>query len=94
MSERGESVDPVRMLNVASWRKLRPSRGRVQRGLESQNLRPPNPRLQRTRSAPLRSPPAEPQAVRPRGQGAVAWFAGAEWSAWPVELVTRERRGK
>ena len=42
MSERGESLDPVRMLNVASWRKLRASRGRVQRGLESQNLRPPN----------------------------------------------------
>jgi len=39
MSERGESLDPVRMLNVASWRKLRASRGRVQRGLESQNLR-------------------------------------------------------
>ena len=58
MSERGESLDPVRMLNVASWRKLRPSRGRVQRGLESQDLRPPNMRVQRTRSSasPLRSP--------------------------------------
>jgi hypothetical protein len=58
MSERGESLDPVRMLNVASWRKLRASRGRVQRGLESQNLRPPNMRVQRTRSSasPLRSP--------------------------------------
>ena len=56
MSERGESLDPVRMLNVASWRKLRASRGRVQRGLESQNLRPPNMRVQRTRSSasPLR----------------------------------------
>jgi hypothetical protein len=50
MSERGESLDPVRMLNVASWRKLRASRGRVQRGLESQNLRPPNTRMQRTRA--------------------------------------------
>jgi len=50
MSERGESLDPVRMLNVASWRKLRASRGRVQRGLESQNLRPPNMRVQRTRA--------------------------------------------
>jgi len=48
MSERGESLDPVRMLNVASWRKLRASRRRVQRGLESQNLRPPN--MQRTRA--------------------------------------------
>jgi hypothetical protein len=56
MSERGESLDPVRMLNVASWRKLRASGGRVQRGLESQNLRPPNMRVQRTRVAPLRSP--------------------------------------
>jgi len=48
----------IRMLNVASWRKLRASRWRVQRGLESQNLRPPNMRLQRTRSSasPLRSP--------------------------------------
>jgi hypothetical protein len=27
MSERGESLDPVRMLNVASWRKVRASRG-------------------------------------------------------------------
>jgi hypothetical protein len=44
MSERGESLDPVRTLNVASWRKLRASRGRVQRALESQNLRPPNGR--------------------------------------------------
>ena len=50
MSERGESLDPVRMLNVASWRKLRASRRRVQRGLESQNLRPPNMRVQRTRA--------------------------------------------
>jgi hypothetical protein len=58
MSERGESLDPVRMLNVASWWKLRPPRGRVQRSLESQNLRPPNMRVQRTRSSasPLRSP--------------------------------------
>ena len=56
MSERGESLDPVRMLNVVSWRKLRASRGRVQRGLESQNLRPPNMPLQRTRGAPLRLP--------------------------------------
>ena len=56
MSERGESLDPVRMLNVASWRKLRASRGRVLRGLESQNLRPPNMPSQRTRGAPLRSP--------------------------------------
>jgi hypothetical protein len=55
MSERGESRDPVRMLNVASWRKLRASRGRVQRGLESQNLRPPNMALQRTRRPRLRS---------------------------------------
>jgi len=38
------------MLNVASWRKLRDSRGRVQRGPESQNLRPPNMRVQRTRA--------------------------------------------
>ena len=50
MSERGESLDPVRMLNVASWRKLRASRREVQRGLESQNLRPPNMRVQRTRA--------------------------------------------
>jgi hypothetical protein len=50
MSEPGESLDPVRMLNVASWRKLRASRGRVQRGLESQNLRPPHMRAQRTRA--------------------------------------------
>jgi hypothetical protein len=58
MSERGESLDPVRMLKVASWRKLRASRGRVQRGLESQNVRPPIVRVQRTRSSasPLRSP--------------------------------------
>ena len=58
MSEGGENLDPVRMLNVASWRKLRASRGRVQRGLEAQNLLPPNMRAQRTRSSasPLRSP--------------------------------------
>jgi len=49
MSDPGESLDPVRMLNVASWRKLRASRGRVRRGRESQNLRPPNMRVQRTR---------------------------------------------
>jgi hypothetical protein len=56
MSERGESLDPVRMLNVASWRTLRASSGSVQRGLESQNLGPPNMPLQRARGAPLRSP--------------------------------------
>ncbi len=70
MSERGESLDPVRMLNVASWRKLRDSRGRVQRGPESQNLRPPNMPLQRTRSraslgrSPLNgSPLGRPMAI-------------------------------
>ena len=46
MSEPRESLDPVRIRNVASWRKLRASRGRGQRGLESQNLRPPNMRVQ------------------------------------------------
>jgi hypothetical protein len=56
MSERGESLDPVRMLSVASWRKLWPSRGRVQPGLESQNLRPPDMLVQRTRLDLLRSP--------------------------------------
>ena len=45
MSERGESLDPVGMLKVASWRKLRASRGRVQPGVELQNLRPPNMRV-------------------------------------------------
>ena len=50
MSEPGESLDPVRMLNVASSRKLRASRGRAQPGLESQNLRPANMRVQRTRA--------------------------------------------
>ena len=65
MSERGESLDPVGMLNVASWRKLRASRGRVQRGLESQNLLPPNTRVQRTRSSA--SPPHSPLTRRPLG---------------------------
>ena len=58
MSERGDSLDPVRMLNVASRRKLRAARGRVQRGPESQNLRPPHMRVQRTRSSA--SPPRSP----------------------------------
>ena len=54
MSERGESLDPVSAKRriVA---KLRASRGRVQRGLESQNLRPPNMRVQRTRRPRIRS---------------------------------------
>ena len=45
MSERGESLDPVRMLNVASWRKLRDSRGRVPWGLfaaDETRVRGPN----------------------------------------------------
>ena len=65
MSEGGENLDPVRMLNVASWRKLRASRGRVQRGRESQNLRPPNMRVQRTRSSA--SPPRSPLTRYPLG---------------------------
>jgi hypothetical protein len=65
MSERGESLDPVRMLNVASWRKLRASRGRVQRGLESQSLRSPNMRVQRTPSVL----PPSPLSRQPLGPG-------------------------
>ena len=65
MSEGGENLDPVRMLNVASWRKLRASGGRVQRGLESQNLRPPNMRVQRIRSSA--SPPRSPLTRHPLG---------------------------
>ena len=49
MSEPGESLDSVRMPNVAAW--LLASRGRVQPGPESQNLRPPNMPLQRTGGA-------------------------------------------
>jgi hypothetical protein len=73
MSERGESLDPVRMLNGASWRKLRAWRGRVQLGLESQNLPPPNMRVQRTRSSP--SALCSPLARRPLG-GPAARSAG------------------
>jgi len=44
MSKRGECLVPLKMLNVASRRKLRAARGGVQRGLEAQNLRSPNRR--------------------------------------------------
>src|ERR1700687_1925200 len=84
MSERGESLDPVRMLNVASWRKLRASRGRVQRGLESQNLRTPNMPLQRTRVAPLRSP----LNGLPLGRARRHWLLDD-----PCELASRGSRG-
>ena len=66
MSEGGESLDPVRMLDVASWRKLRASRGGVQRGLESQNLRPPHMRVQRTRVARC-ARPGSPLTRHPLG---------------------------
>ncbi len=58
MSERGESLDPMKMLNVASWRKLRAWCRHLYRGLRAANCRLPNTRVQRTRSSPsaLRSP--------------------------------------
>ena len=40
MSERGEILDPFKVLNVASWQKLRASRGEVHCGPEAVNLRP------------------------------------------------------
>ena len=73
MSERGESPDPVRMLSVATWRRLRASRGRVQRGLESPNLRPPNMRVQRARSS---DSPRSPLTRHPLGGGR---NASASW---------------
>ena len=65
MSERGESLDPVsakrRIVAEAAA-----SRGRVHRGLESQNLRPPNMRVQRSRSSP--SALRDPLTRRPLGR--------------------------
>jgi hypothetical protein len=52
MRERGESPGPVKMLNVASLRKLRSSRQGHHRGLAEANCRLPNTRVQRTRSSP------------------------------------------
>ena len=58
MRERGESLGPVKVLKVASWRGLR-ARLRGERcGLEPSAVRQPNRRVQRTRSSasPHRSP--------------------------------------
>ncbi len=51
MSEGGQSLDPARMPDVASWRKLRAPRARVQRDPETRNVRPSNMGLQPARSS-------------------------------------------
>src|SRR5262245_9964513 len=58
MRERGVSPGPIKMLEVASWRKLRPSQPGTPRGQEAAKYRLPNMRVQRTRSSPsaLREP--------------------------------------
>jgi hypothetical protein len=45
------SLGALKMLNVASWRKLRSWSSRPSRGLVPANLRLPNMRVQRTRAA-------------------------------------------
>jgi hypothetical protein len=52
MSERGESLGPVKVLNVASWLALRVQLRGERRGLDRSVLRQPNRRVQRTRSSP------------------------------------------
>ena len=58
MSERGESFGTVKVLDFASWRKLRARLRGEHRGLEPAAVRQPNRRVQRTRSSasPHRSP--------------------------------------
>ena len=65
MSERGESLDPVKVLTVASWRKLRSRLKEHRRSLELSAVRQPNTRVQRTRSSA--SPPHSPLTRHPLG---------------------------
>ena len=51
MSERGKTLGAVKMLGVASWRKLRARLGTGRGGLRLLAVRQPNRRVQRTRSS-------------------------------------------
>ena len=67
MNERGESLDPVKVLKAASWLGLGVRLEGENRGLDLSVVRQPNRRVQRTRSSP--SAHRSPLTRHPLGEG-------------------------
>ena len=84
MSGRGESLGTVKMLDVASWRKLRARLRGNRGGLGLSVVRRPNTRVQRTRSSA--SPHRSPLTRYPLGPPGTVWLLA---SAILCTLVAR-----